>query len=220
MNPGMVAAAACGFTRACSFVARLIFKYLNLTFRACFAIMFIYEVSMNLAIRRYWLALPDLSDVAWAAGASAVLELGATIATATYALYSYKSLAGNGCMELGRVQINIAFTGIISDLIAEHVALHGGLAYSLFLDSRILTISLQPDRNLALQAWALSFAAELFVDFLVIVPLLSFLPVSTDALFGKPCKFLTETLILLCACVHAHLVGLHGYLDKDRYFCN
>lgn len=220
VSPGIVVFISVVFARSCSFLARWIFRSLTLPFGACLSLLFVYEVAMILSLRRYWLSLPGLRDVAQAAGVSAVLEIACTLATEFHAFRSYKRFARKGQMEMARVQIYISFTGIICDVIAEHVALHGGLGYNLFLDRRILSMETQPDRNQAIEAWALSFVVELVVDVLLVVPLLCFVPVSTNALFWKRLRSISVFSILLVSCAHAHLVGLHGYLEKARYLCD
>mmetsp|Transcript_4983 Transcript_4983/g.16051 ORF Transcript_4983/g.16051 Transcript_4983/m.16051 type:complete len:131 (-) Transcript_4983:150-542(-) len=123
-----------------------------------------------------------------------------------------------GCQEQACVQINLFFTSIVSELIAEHVALHSLVGYHLFLDPRILSLKLL-DKTPLFAAWLVSFCVELITDITTMVPMLGFLPVSmSDFMRGQ--SILPAVLFLLCASTHAHLIGLHSYLDQDRYLCD
>lgn len=218
-SPSIVVCTLIAVSRLVGFLARHVFLGLNLPVIGCFSVLFIYQTASALVARRYWLALPGLEDVGLAAGISAVLNVAFNVTAATYAFFSYNSLVGKGRFELAGVQFNIFFTGIIGDLIAEHVGLHSGLAYSLYLDPRILRIHAQSVGDRAVEAWALSFAVELAVDVLLLVPLLCFLPARAGMLFRKHLRSMTVVTILICSCVHAHLAGLNLHLQADRFFC-
>jgi len=220
LSPMLVVCTSVVLFRGSSFVARLIFRGLSLPLVFCFAIFFAYDVSMVLALRRYSLALPSLGEVALSALLSVLLELACNGASAAFAVWSYNAFLARRCEELASVQINIFFTAIVSELLAEHVALHGCLGYNLFLDHRVLTLGVQRDRYQAVMAWAISFAMEVVTDVATLVPMILFLPVSFGAVLSKHRQLLPAALFILCVCVHPHLVGMHTYLDRTHYMCD
>mmetsp|Transcript_30311 Transcript_30311/g.94091 ORF Transcript_30311/g.94091 Transcript_30311/m.94091 type:complete len:277 (-) Transcript_30311:19-849(-) len=218
-NPAMVVCIAVFFIRGSGFAVRYIFRSINVPLVACFALLFTYETGFVLSLRRYWFDQPTLQDVVLAAMTSSGLELICNCFSSAYAVLTYNDFMRRGLPEMASAHANVFFTSVLSELIAEHVALHSLVGYHIFLDPRVLSLSVQTDKTKVFKAWLVSFFAELATDFITMVPMLGFLPIGLS-ISRRGLPFLPMVMFLLCAPAHAHLLGLHSYLDQRRYFCD
>mmetsp|Transcript_90653 Transcript_90653/g.282295 ORF Transcript_90653/g.282295 Transcript_90653/m.282295 type:complete len:201 (+) Transcript_90653:690-1292(+) len=199
---------------------RYVFNCLDVPFAFSTAVLFLFHTSVVLSLRRFWFDQPALRDVVGTAATTSCLELVLTLGSAVAALLSHRAYLKRGQPEMADAQMSLFVASVATELVAEHVALHSLVAYNFFLDPRIMSISMQLDRGLVIKAWAVSFALELATDVLIMVPMLGFLPVGRTRMWNHGDCSWPVMLFLLCACVHHNLIGLHSYLDEDRYFCN
>eukprot|EP00408_Alexandrium_pacificum_P056904 CAMPEP_0171157810 /NCGR_PEP_ID=MMETSP0790-20130122/2162_1 /TAXON_ID=2925 /ORGANISM="Alexandrium catenella, Strain OF101" /LENGTH=395 /DNA_ID=CAMNT_0011622181 /DNA_START=19 /DNA_END=1203 /DNA_ORIENTATION=+ len=203
--PAVVVTACCLSYKGCGLVARLIFRHLSIPVFVCFITVFAFDASVMVALRRYWLSLPDLADVVAAAAATAVMELGCSLASAAFAVRSYNAFVRSARVETACAHISLFSMSIVSDILAEHVALHGCLGQDLFLDARVLTIAVHADKSKAMAAWGISFLIEICVDVLIMSLMILFLPISFRTLFGKHVSRRSAVLYMLVSAIQPHL---------------
>eukprot|EP00415_Alexandrium_ostenfeldii_P001479 UN1479 len=220
VSPAIVGAVFHIGFRALSMMARLVFRNLQLPLVVYSLVCFACDTTMLIALRRYWLALPSFHDAVTAVFTNAGMELFCNFTSGAMAVYNYNDLVSRGRTEIAVVYINMCCTAIVSQVIAEHVAIHSCFAYELYVDTRVFAASVQAEKANVVAAWGLSLLVEVVVDGFSLLPIVLLFPVSFRGLLFKLFNGWPAVLNVACCCAHPHFIGLHTYVHRARFFCD
>eukprot|EP00933_Yihiella_yeosuensis_P037212 TRINITY_DN31091_c0_g1_i1.p1 TRINITY_DN31091_c0_g1~~TRINITY_DN31091_c0_g1_i1.p1 ORF type:complete len:489 (+),score=37.67 TRINITY_DN31091_c0_g1_i1:100-1566(+) len=204
--------------RGSGLLARGSFRKLVVPSRFSFATLFAFDACCMLILRRYMLYFEDHGKIVLMAVSNAAMEMLINAASTGYMIHMCDQVATDGDMERVHVVANLYFSGVVSELLAEHFALGCSLGYSLFLDPRILTIAVKYDLTVALRNWGICVLCELLSDIVTCIFVVWHLPVSFKGIYDAAYS-LVAMMNLVNICILGATLGLHTSLDKGRYLC-
>ncbi|CAK0853864.1 unnamed protein product [Prorocentrum cordatum] len=121
------------------------------------------------------------------------------------------------CPGVAMMHMNVFLSSIVSDMLSEQIAIHSCLSYAVFVDPRIFSIGQSRSAEVSFRNWVAASVVELFVDAACIWSVALMLPISFGGMVSWARKSPAMMVFSVCATVYPHLIGLHNFLDQDRY---
>eukprot|EP00928_Gymnodinium_smaydae_P071523 TRINITY_DN55082_c0_g1_i1.p1 TRINITY_DN55082_c0_g1~~TRINITY_DN55082_c0_g1_i1.p1 ORF type:complete len:485 (-),score=44.90 TRINITY_DN55082_c0_g1_i1:311-1765(-) len=205
------------FNKFVDLACREIFKLVEVPTWICTLLLFAYQTQSHNIIRRRITFEASFESMVGAAAAAAVVEAIFYIISVMWASYRFQHHTQNNRSDKAIRHLNMFLTALVSDMIAEHVAMSAAAATSLFVDTRVFSIAVNSDWRAVLVSWGLQVLFELLADSVGLILLFMMLPVKslrTDILLQPS----VVAWVSCCICM-VIVIGLQNSLTSEHFRC-
>eukprot|EP00927_Polykrikos_kofoidii_P024788 TRINITY_DN22447_c0_g1_i1.p1 TRINITY_DN22447_c0_g1~~TRINITY_DN22447_c0_g1_i1.p1 ORF type:complete len:486 (-),score=48.84 TRINITY_DN22447_c0_g1_i1:20-1477(-) len=220
LNPSIVISVTLTIAKMLEHCARAVYKLVDVPTWVCTTGLFIIQCVIYSCARRYMLNVKGTAEVVVATMLCCFMEIVFNAISIGISVWCYNAAVTNGQHNLAVRTLNIHFTSVISDMVAEQISLHGSLGFVMFVDTRLFTFHCNDDKALIWFSWSIQFLAELVSDSATFILAYGLLPLRCGpaVTIARRCWALPG---LICALpFYVHTQALRQHVRVESFTCH